>query len=674
MASTEWASLVFVFGGVLATGLLLFPLGNILPRGVHRLIAFAGWATSTTFAVLAVRAVLTLGNWGQPGGFRGMILTLRAPGTLPVDLALDPAGALLSVAVLISGGALLFVGERILGGGRTDVGRPLTAPQVAAGLVLLGGLCVLTMVRNLGWLVLLTSLLGFVGFGLLLSTQRKHRPTEKLGPLFVFQRLSDAVLLCALAVTWVAYGTLDAPTVVGRLITTDAWQVAEAGVFAGFPASTVRWLVGVLFCSGLLLRVVPFPFVRVLHGTAHASMTVVGLCHGLSFWGPVLLIARWLTFAFVADPVVHVVATTVCALTLLAAALTALNRDRAAEVDLFALHSWGCLALLGYFCGEMYGGFLTSALFIIVLGPLLLPMGAAVEAMQGKTSLMDLGGLWRALRISDATRAMITLALCFGPGLSAFEILFYGELASPRGVPWVALLAAGAFFVLALALFRSLHLAFSGETPRTAPPAVLVEIPWRRGLFLVVLALVVGAAGLVLTWPDEIARLVSPNFYSPIEMMFTPAARLHGAALFRHAPAAPDVPDSLRVTGFVAGAALAGLAYAVSALLYRGGPTPRYERLRNIRQIQPLYRALEAETWWHDVFGRLVVRPVAAVSRYAVGVFFPVFVDGLVSRTPALVLAGLRALLRRGYSGDVQRAMALVMFGAALLLYWWSHA
>jgi NADH-quinone oxidoreductase subunit L len=308
---------------------------------------------------------------------------------------------------------------------------------------------------------------------------------------------------------------------------------------------------------------------------------------------------------------------------------------------------------------------------------LFMAAGSIIGAMAGEQSLEKMGGFRRAMPFTYGCFVIGGLALSGIPPFSGFfskdEILL---VTGERGGWHWALYVIGYIGALLTAIytFRMIFRAFHGEpvaqarelqaghlhhaevptNPATGeqedtdvgfpgPTHAIAEraIPMRVAMGLLALGSI--GAGLV-----QIPKVdfVIDDFLKP---------SFADSSLYE-----THTRNGLLVAGLAIGTAigLLGIAIAYRVWVQRPG-TAEAVRAR----LRPLYELFVNKWYFDELIGLLVVRPAAAVGRFAMGTFERVVVDDtLIGGTTGLVRAG-SAAVRAAQSGFVRYYAALLVLG-----------
>lgn len=662
--------------------LLLSPFSRRLPRPFFFAMAWLAWLASLAAAAAAFATVLDAGGWAEltTTGFRGAQLIARDPSG-EGRLVGDPLGVLLSLGFAVAAGVTLLTSVGAWGGGPRTSPRPVTGGQLL-GLLLVYGLAQATaLAADLQGVLGAAVLASLVGWALLSSTEPKRDQRDAAGHLFVLHRVGDVSWALALALVVTSWGMSDGPSLARSSAATDAWARVAEGPLLGFPASTLFSMTGLLVLVGVASRVPLLPLPMLYRHASGLPAPALGLVHGMGTLGLGVVVLLRTAPLWDRSGAVGTVALVLAAGAALLAALAAAASRDVIRIDLHLLHALSALAVVSALVGQAPAAALL-ALTVVTLAPCLLAStGNVLEALQGRYDIFEMGGLWRSLKISDRTRALSTLALSSLPPFAtwlALERTLVEATDSRFAQPAAAVLLVVTAGVVTFAGFRALHLVYSGDAPRVTPPANLVEAPlWRSlpPLFLSFLALALPA---VAALPSAIADAVLPGHQEPFQrflepvwlfLSFEPLTEESTRGLSR-----VGLSTTWRYAGMAALAAAGVVGYALSAALYRRGPTKLHARLVTSTLPSRTAALAESSLGLERVF--LVWLPTIAiqVARVFTAVILGALLDVLITRAVALIAAVTRTLIRSLHNGDVQRALFFAVLFAAALLFAWGRA
>ncbi len=465
----------------------------------------------------------------------------------------------------------------------------------------------------------------------------------------------------------------------GTLDFLRAFHATSAGAF-GHGTNNGDLVAGcVLLLVGAFAKSAQIPLHTWLPDAMEGPTPVSALIHAATMvTAGVYLIARMHPL-FELAPAAEDVGAIVGAATLLIAGTIGL-----AQTDIKRVIAYSTMSQIGYMIMGVSVGAYAAGLFHLMTHAffkalLFMGAGSIIGAMAGEQSLERMGGFRKAMPFTYACFIVGGLALSGIPPFSGFfskdEILL---VTAERGGWHWALYVVGYLGALLTAIytFRMIFRAFHGEPVPEARelegghlhhaeqarnpadgeiedtdvgfPGQFHTIAERAMPMKVAMGLLaIGAAGA--------GFLQIPKTDFVVDKFLEPS--FGGSSLY-----ATHTRNGLLWTGLVLGTAigLLGIAIAYRVWVQRpGSATVVRERLRAVYE-------LFVNKWYFDeLIGALVVRPFAALGRFAKDTFERVFVDEtLVGGTTGLVRIG-SAAVRAAQSGFVRYYAALLVLGLA---------
>jgi NADH-quinone oxidoreductase subunit L len=526
----------------------------------------------------------------------------------------------------------------------------------------------LVLAANFLLLIVGWALVGAASYLLISFWYRRTTATRAGMKAFVINVIGDAGLVLGTYFIFKHTGTLDFLGV---------FHATAAGAF-GHGVNDGDLVAGcVLLLVGAFAKSAQIPLHTWLPDAMEGPTPVSALIHAATMvTAGVYLIARMHPL-FELAPAAQDVGAIAGAATLLIAATIAL-----AQTDIKRVIAYSTMSQIGYMIMGVSVGAYAAGLFHLMTHAffkalLFMAAGSIIGAMAGEQSLDRMGGFRKAMPFTFGCFIVGGLALSGIPPFSGFfskdEILLV--TAEQGGWHW-ALYVVGYIgaFLTAIYTFRMIFRAFYGEPVKEAleleeghlhhaeqptnPATGEVEdtdvgfpgpfhtiaeraLPMRVAMGL----LAVGAFGAGLVQIPKVDFVVD-DFLAPT---------FAGSKLYE-----PRTRDGLLVLGLVLGTALglAGIAIAYRVWVKRPDTAAVVrERLR------PLYLLFVNKWYFDELYDALVVRPVAAVGRFASDTFERVFVDEtLIGGTTSLVRAG-SAAVRAVQSGFVRYYAALLVLG-----------
>jgi len=456
-----------------------------------------------------------------------------------------------------------------------------------------------------------------------------------------------------------------------------SFHAAEAGAF-GHSDSGVLVAACVLLLVGAFAKSAQIPLHTWLPDAMEGPTPVSSLIHAATMvTAGVYLIARMHPL-FERAPAAQDVGAIVGALTLLIAGTIGL-----VQTDIKRVIAYSTMSQIGYMIMGVSVGAYAAGLFQLMTHAffkalLFMAAGSLIGAMAGEQSLDRMGGFRKALPFTYGCFLVGGLALSGMPPFAGFfskdDILLQaGELGGWHWALWAVGYIGAAFTVLYT--FRMIFRAFHNEPvpeareleaghPHHAEPSnpatgeredtdvgfpsahhAIAERAWPMIVAMVVLALgsIFGGFIQVPKTDNVITEFLRPTFA--------------GSATF-------DQPtnNNLLIIGIGLGAVIALVGIAVAHRVWVERPEIA---VRARERLHAPYELFWHKWYFDEAIDALVVRPAAAMGRYASDTFERVFVDEtLIGGTTGIVRAG-SAAVRAIQSGFVRYYAALLVLGVA---------
>jgi NADH:ubiquinone oxidoreductase subunit 5 (subunit L)/multisubunit Na+/H+ antiporter MnhA subunit len=649
-------------------GVALMPIAGKLPRTLLALLFLSTWALGAFALFELARALLTFGHWDlvRENGWVGAVARIAEP----FPFSIDPLRLLMVASIHLGGGLLLVGARQAWGGGVRRLQTPASAGQRVTAFLLIGVCELAVIVDRLDHLIMLAAL-GSALSGLLLFAS-KARPEGVHGVAWVFalHRIGDVALVLVVVVVAASGLPLEEHELSAVLLDLDAAHRVRTGPFVDFPWRSVIDFVAVSLAVFVSTRLLLFPFSSALTAVVEAPMPVLLFAHGMG--GASLALIVLVKFA----PVMHAApfVAAVFALALAAAAilhlLSALSITDLTEIDVRMMLATAALVGVAVLTGTLTGVVLGFAVLLVIVGAAVLADGAAIEAMQGTSDVMRMGGLWRPLRKTDAVRALATFSLIGMPGLigaSFYDALLGTTLSSTRGGLALFLTTLLAVLLTGFVALRSLHLVFVGEKPRGAAPARLVEPSRERSGTLLIVVLTLSGIAFFFAMPQPLLDLLLPGAFTPLDVLILPSSIPYLDALFHGSGAPPFIDRAPPLFSLVVVTAGAVVIYAASYVLYRRRPlTPGLRSTHN--GLLKLRGTLATDLSAMRAIVRFIQNPIVDLARAVARVARPLLVDGLLEQAPRGAAALVAVSARLLHAGDIQRALLFVVITIVVVL------
>jgi NADH-quinone oxidoreductase subunit L len=352
------------------------------------------------------------------------------------------------------------------------------------------------------------------------------------------------------------------------------------------------------------------------------------------------------------------------------------------QTDIKRVIAYSTMSQIGYMIMGVSVGAYAAGMFHLMTHAffkalLFMGAGSIIGAMGGEQSLEKMGGFRKALPFTFACFVIGGLALSGIPPFSGFfskdEILLV--TAERGGWHWILYVMGyiGAF-ITAIYTFRMIFRAFYGdpvpeaqelerghlhhaEVPRNpangeeedtdvgfpGPHHTIAERALGMKVAMTVLA--IGAVGAGLVQIPEVDSVIT-NFLRPT---------FAGSPLYE-----PHTRDGLLIFGLCLGTVLGLTGIAIAYRIWVKDPA---FAVRARARLAPVYELLAHKWYFDELIDALVVKPAAAMGRFATGTFERVFVqDTLIGGSTGIVRAG-SAAVRAVQSGFVRYYAALLVLG-----------
>ncbi|HYN22892.1 MAG TPA: NADH-quinone oxidoreductase subunit L, partial [Thermoanaerobaculia bacterium] len=462
---------------------------------------------------------------------------------------------------------------------------------------------------------------------------------------FIVNRIGDAAFLVGMFALIDRFGTLSYSA-----LFKEEWAANLAS--PSFLGLSLASFVALCFFIGATGKSAQIPLYVWLPDAMAGPTPVSALIHAATMvTAGVYMVARSSAIYQIADDISLLVAV-VGALTAIFAASIGL-----AQTDIKKVLAYSTVSQLGYMFLAVGLGAYTAAIFHLMTHAffkalLFLGSGSVIHAMGGEQDMTMMGGLRKHLPSTYWTFVIGALAIAGIPPLAGFfskDEILHAAAGSGNWVLWaVGLITAG---LTAFYMFRAVYLTFHGEFRGTQEqkhhlhesPAVMTVPLW----ILAVGAIASGWVGI--PWGD---LNVFHHFLEPAVQ----EAAAHEVALW------------LEIALVVIAVAVAAAGIFLARRIY--GSADALERERAwIERFPTIHRLLVNKYYVDEIYDRLVVRPLAALSR----VFFKwvdsFFIDGSISLGAWLAeLTG--EVGRLSTTGNV-RNYALYFFLGVIVLFGW---
>lgn len=448
---------------------------------------------------------------------------------------------------------------------------------------------------------------------------------------FIVNRIGDLGFLIGIFLLLGNFGTLTFREIAAKL--------------AGSPGWTGGILTTICICLliGATGKSAQLPLYVWLPDAMEGPTPVSALIHAATMvTAGVYMISRT-HFLFDRSPLALLIVAIIGAATALFAATIGL-----VQTDIKRVLAYSTISQLGYMflaCGvAAYSAgifhLMTHAFFKALL---FLAAGSVIHGLGGEQDLRRMGGLRKQMPVTFWTMTAAVLAISgffpFAGFFSKDAILYAAFLSGTNGkIFW----AVGLFTALLTSfyMFRLWYLAFLGK-PRS-PEMHAHESPWSMQVPMVILGVFCLCGG----WIGA----------GRMGAWLAPSVGTHTVE---------TANNSLEITLSVVAVVFAALGWLIAHVLYREGSN-RAEQLAT--NFDAAYKLLLNKYWVDELYGKLIIKPLMAVSRFVLEwVVEYAILGGLAWLLSGTALLG-GAVLQRWQSGNLRSYAGWLAAGAAALL------
>jgi NADH-quinone oxidoreductase subunit L len=497
---------------------------------------------------------------------------------------------------------------------------------------------------------------GWEGVGLCSYLLIGYYYEEKFPPwagrkAFIVNRVGDFAFLTGLFALFAHYGTLTYSELFPQ-IAADATK-ATAPYLLGM---TFAAFVALCFFVGAMGKSAQLPLYVWLPDAMAGPTPVSALIHAATMvTAGVYMVARTNVIYQLAPGISILVAAVGAATALFAATIGV------AQTDIKKVLAYSTVSQLGYmFMAAGLGAYSAS---IFHLGThaffkalLFLGSGSVIHAMGGEQDMTKMGGLKKFLPVTYWTFLLGTLAIAGFPPFAGFfskdEILHAAASQHQWALYGVGLLTAG---ITSFYMFRAVYLTFFGKFRGTHEQEHhLHESPPVMTFPLIVLALGAATTGFL-----GLPAVLGTNWlHHFLESIWTV---IPGREAAEHA-----MSHSAEWLLMAVAVGVATLGWLIARTLY--GTDPQRGAAWAVR-FPTVHRILVHKYYVDELYDRIIVRPLAALSGFLWKVFDSLFIDGLVN-TAAVSTELVGQAGRYSTTGNV-RNYALYFFLGVIALFLW---
>ncbi|MGE0869564.1 MAG: NADH-quinone oxidoreductase subunit L [Kofleriaceae bacterium] len=641
-------------------------------RVIHTVAIAAVVASCGLSASLVFGQLWKLFNQGQGGvGIVQTIYTWIEVGSFKVDLAFR-VDTLSAVMILI----VTFVGSLIH---IYSTGYMAHDPRYAAFFGYLnlftGAMLILVLAANLPVMFIGWEGVGLCSFLLIGFWYEREDYANAGRKAFVVNRIGDFCFLLGMFLLFMATKTLDfaelkdpsmGPAYVKTLWFDDRWAAAA----------------GVLLFIGACGKSAQLPLFVWLPDAMAGPTPVSALIHAATMVTAGVYMVCRLSFMYSASTTAMAVIAIIGLLTALVAAFIAF-----AQTDLKKVLAYSTVSQLGFMFIAAGTGNWTAAIFHLgthafFKACLFLGAGSVMHGMEhgGSTTPGDIttmGGLRKHMPITRLTFLISCLAIAgiapFAGFFSKDEILGGAWNVQAPGWPlWLGKFLWGGALIAALGtafyMWRLYFMVFSGHE-RSEAAKHAHESPPSMTMPLVILAALASIAGFIGLPHLHDTKL--PAFGHALASWLKPSVTSTW-----YDPASPTVqamhatPSDGTVIALMAlalGIGIVGIAMAWTMYGAGGrGPSPTVQRLVQ-GPLAGAYEASKAKLWFDEIYDAIIIRPFRLVARALYEIADRFIIDTIAVNGTAMV-AGLFSRISRWFqNGQVQRYLAGLVVGAALV-------
>jgi NADH-quinone oxidoreductase subunit L len=463
---------------------------------------------------------------------------------------------------------------------------------------------------------------------------------------FIVNRIGDFAFLVGMFALIERFGTLE----YSAILRPEKAAVFGAGSFLGL---TLAGFVALCFFIGATGKSAQIPLYVWLPDAMAGPTPVSALIHAATMvTAGVYMVARS-NLIYQLTPGISLLVATIGALTAIFAATIGL-----AQTDIKKVLAYSTVSQLGYMFLAAGLGAYTAAIFHVMTHAffkalLFLGSGSVIHAMGGEQDMRKMGGLKSPLPHTHRTFWIGTLAIAGIPPLAGFfskDEILHAAAASGHWLLWlVGLITAG---LTAFYMSRAFYLTFHGEFRGTHEQEHhLHESPWWMLAPLWILAAGAVTAG----WVGIPELLGGSNWF---HHFLEPGAEAGEHGLGTGLELALVVLTTLIAA---AGIWFARSIYRPADALERGGTWAA--------RFPALHRLLVEKYYVDEIYDRLIVRPLAALSRLFWRGVDNFLIDGTINAGAWLTeLTG--EVGRLSTTGNV-RNYALYFFLGVIVLFGW---
>ena len=643
-------------------------VGRKMPRGFVHAVAVGAVAGSLGVALWLIGGPL----WAQftahqagaapPPLLEQTLYTWIEVGNLQIDLAfrLDTLSALMVLIVTFVG--LLI---HIYSTGYMDK-EPRYAAYFGYLNLFTASMLILVLADNLPVMFIGWEGVGVCSYLLIGFWFAKEANANAGRKAFVVNRIGDFAFILGMCLLFWATGTLN----FAEFQSAEAQSAFAETFLAG---ERVAMWAGLLLFIGACGKTAQIPLYVWLPDAMAGPTPVSAIIHGATMvTAGVYMVAR-MSWMYASSTTAMAIVAGIGAATALFSAIIATSQR-----DLKKVLAYSTVSQLGFMVAAVGVGAYVAGIFHLLThaffkAGLFLSAGAIIHAMSGSGDIMKMGGLRKAMPKTHLSFLVFCLAIAgivpFSGFFSKDEILvnvltsggegwwmYYGELL------WAMLTLAAA--CTAFYMFRVYFLVFSGESRADEETkAHIHESPALITSPLLILAAfcaVLGFVGL-----PHLSFIQELGLINAIETWLDPSVKSDVV------PGKLTDAGKLQVAGLVLVLAIGAIFLARA--LYARGISPWLEAKTSSGPFARVHKTVADKFYVDELYDIIVVRPFRWLSRALFHFVDRFVIDTVFVNGPAKLIGFVGAGIRRVQSGQVQRYLAALIIGSALIFYFASR-
>ncbi|MEC9384058.1 MAG: NADH-quinone oxidoreductase subunit L [SAR324 cluster bacterium] len=471
----------------------------------------------------------------------------------------------------------------------------------------------------------------------------KNSAAEAAKKAFLFNRIGDFVVLSAVMLIFLAFGSIEFATI-----------NAEAAKQLEYGGALVTAITLLLFL-GATGKSAQIPLYVWLPDAMEGPTPVSALIHAATMVTAGLYMVARLSHLFVLAPfTMNVIAVVGTATALLAATIAV------TQTDIKRVLAYSTVSQLGYMFLAMGVGAFGAGVFHVMTHAffkalLFLGSGSVILAVHHEQDMRKMGALKNKLPITYMTMLLGTFAISGIPFFSGFfskDEILWKAYSSPLGGPWlwgVGFLTAG---LTAFYMFRMIYLTFHGESRVDSHTAEhLHESPFSMTIPLMILAALAVTGGFF--GVPHVFHVIPNGMENFFQGFFAKIPSGHGTV-------------STEWTLMAFSVAFALLAWFFASRLYHSG----FDLASGLRSKWESLYQLSLNKWYVDeVYNTLIIQPGRLFSTHVLWRLFDQNVIDRAVNTTADVARMVGNSIRPLQNGLTQNYALIFTLGTFLILW-----